>query len=393
MRNVMQWIVFGICALCGAWPGVAAGDVMPETPSVVVLQDVGMAPVRPLAEIYGLTLEINGKIITVTRGAQRITMVVDSAAALQDGKKLTLPLAPFAHAGVIYVPVRALVTALGGEIALPAPKILRVTFPATPPLDLPLVSQAGTLADFKQRSCGNLYLVDTEGGPVRQLTYETGANGMDFGARTAIFSPDGMSILYEKSFNIVRRPLDSPTSVNLTAAFGQERIMSMMPVSCPDGSLLFMQLDRKGQGAEAQYPDVCRMNADGTGYQIVAKKAAFPLVSRDGSVIAYSTIGEQDAAIMHVMTADGTEERTLGAGQAYLLSPDGSTLFYRPMETRQQRVRGATVTTYQADYLAAIKTGDDRALFADDHLPIVEKCFALLRLQSEWDDAGVCETG
>ena len=334
MLKSFQWALIGALVLCGVLPLLAAPvAVLPEAPAVLAFQQAGMAPVRPLAEIGGATISAKGALVTVTRDGHTFAFTADSTAALQDGKKITLPLAPFTNSGITYVPVRALVTALGGTMT-PAtdPHHVQVTFPKSQPIELALQDQPGTPQQL-ERGASDLYLIPTDGTPLRQLVYDMTTPTL-MGRRFAHLTANGAEILYTKGMDIYRRAVSAPTGTNLTAAYSKDGIMSGNITPCADGSIVFMQFNPKS-AEEKPFPDLCRMNADGSGFKRLAK-GAFPQVSADGSLIAYMAMDQDKNPTVHVMKVDGSNDRALATGMLSAISPDGSKISYLKAKKTEQ---------------------------------------------------------
>lgn len=366
MRMISRWMCLAIFALCGLLPALAADVIVPAVPPVLAFKQVGMVPLRPMAEITGATLTAAKGSVTVKLGAHSFTFTTGSTAAKQDGTKIKLPLAPFTSASITYVPVRALVTALGGTLGNgDTPKTLRVTFPDRPPFDMETQEVEGQPKDFAYLEM-NSYLVKTDGSRVQQMSYDVRGFGfLSFYLKSAHFSLDGKSILYTKGTDIYRRTLDSPTGVNLTAEFSEKSTINLRPFPCGDGSLIFLQANEPDGENETEDMTsestvyLCRILDDGTGFERLAT-GMLPIVSADGSVVAYID-SEGDEPVLKTMSTLGRGERTLGKGYPDALSPDGSMLYYWAGDDAMGFMMGG-----EAPELSTVDTRNGRVLYPND---------------------------
>ncbi|MHB9022911.1 MAG: peptidylprolyl isomerase [Armatimonadota bacterium] len=321
-----RWVL--LCVLClGTMLPVLAipATIVPEASPALLFQPSGaiMVPLRPFAELFNAEISVNAAKVTVTLGGHAFTYMPGSTSAWQDGTPFTLPQAPFAAAGITYVPVREMATALGGSVTnIPGSGAVKVTFPKLVPVSFPL-EEASTPVEFKKMTA-DLFLVSIANGRVRQLTFDA-ANTTVMNKRSPCFTPDGLSIIYARSLDIYKRRLDAPTGINLTSAFSKDGIASALHVPCPDGSLLFVQ----GKTDTANLvPDICRMGVDGSGFKQLAKGMQ-PIINADGKVIAYIAVDETTPMPqIHIMQADGGENRKITEGVPGAISPDGSLLYY-----------------------------------------------------------------
>ncbi|HEY3416685.1 MAG TPA: copper amine oxidase N-terminal domain-containing protein, partial [Armatimonadota bacterium] len=144
------------------WLGTWAGAVAPvrisvAAPDVLVFGTVEMVPLTPLAEIWGAQLTADKGAVTFTRGQQTFTCTPGKRAARANGTAVTLPLAPFQRVGVTYVPLRALVAALGGTVVQPQGQHpLTAIVPSLAPLYLPRTGFMGTPQQYQDVD-GELY--------------------------------------------------------------------------------------------------------------------------------------------------------------------------------------------------------------------------------------------
>lgn len=355
---VLLWCAL---ALAGLMAGAAVPAVpVPEAPPALLFGKSAVVAIRPLAELCGTRVSTEKSIITLTRGAHVFTFTLGKTAATQDGKAVTLPMAPFTNAGIGYVPVDACVTALGGKTKISDDmKTMQVTFDALV-LDLPAEPQMGT-PDTLMKNTLDIFLVTLDTGAVQQISYDvTNASMMQM--RTVRFSRDGAAVLYEKGMDVYSRKLDSTAGTNLTAAFSKDGVVSAMPVAGPDGAVLCMQLNTKAAPGVPPLPDVVLITAKGEVKKLGV--GARPQVSQDGKVIAYTAIDKDQKFTTHVMNADGTGDRVLGDGLMTALSPDGATaIILNPVFDDKKQLKEVVVNE--------VRVSDGKLQHEDDRLPAV----------------------
>ncbi len=360
MRFTMV-VVWCALALGGLLAGAAAPmTVVPEAPPVLVFAKAGMVSARALAELCGATVTSAKGIITLTRGEKTFTFSLGKIEAKQDGKPITLPMAPFLYATLGFVPAEACVTALGGTATISDDMLtMAVTFDGVT-VTLPMEPQMGTPDDVRKMSL-DIFLVSLADGSAKQLTYDM-MNRTLMNLRTARFTADGASLLYERGFDVYTRKFDSPNGSNLTAAAGKDGLISAAPVPCPDGAVLIMQLNPNADPAAPPLPGLCRIDAQGEITTLAT--GARPQVSQDGKLIAYTAIDTDQQLTAHVMNADGTGDKALGEGLLSAFSPDGATaLVLVPTFTEEKMLESVS--------LRQVQVADGAALHADDPLPAV----------------------
>lgn len=337
MQKFLLWVLASTLMLCGLLPlATRAETAVPEAPTVLGFKVAAMVPVQPVAELCGATVNVDKSRITVKRDARTIVFTLDNTAAESNGKNITLLLAPFARDGVTFVPIQALVEALGGKLPEPAagdPPTLTMTFDDRPAITLPLQEQPGTPADTN-RGTTDLFLITLDGARLHQLTYDiTTPTMMD--RRNARFTQDGTSIVYGRGTDVFRRQLTQPNGTTLTAAFSKTGVENGFALPNPDGSVAFVQFNMKAEDLAKELPDLCRMDADGNGFKKLAK-GLLPQRSADGSLIAYVGLDKDGFPSVHVMKADGTDDRQLADGVLSALAPDGAHLTYMKMKKSDQ---------------------------------------------------------
>ena len=111
-------IGLALCRAVGAENALAGLPcVMPQ---VAVIDKVELIPLTPFAEIIGAAAseDLLTGAVTLTRGAHRITCTPGKKTAGDGTRAIALPMAPVARGEVLYAPLQAVVTALGGSEVL-----------------------------------------------------------------------------------------------------------------------------------------------------------------------------------------------------------------------------------------------------------------------------------
>ena len=163
---------------------------------------------------------------------------------------------------------------------------------------------------------GDIYVMDTDGGNVRQLTDERPAWSPD-GTRTFQSDRDGDTAIYvmDTDGGNVRQLTDEPG-------------WDGSPVWSPDGTRIAFRRDRDGDG------DIYVMDADGGNVRQLTDDPGwdgFPVWSPDGTRIAFASYRDGDYEI-YVMDADGGNVRQLtddpGWDGSPVWSPDGTRIAF-----------------------------------------------------------------
>jgi len=89
-------------------PGIGTGSL----PEVILLREIPLAPLRPIAGWLGAALKVDKGTITVTRGASTAIFTFNSAQARMNDKTVALSSLVTVRKGVAFVPIRELVEAL-----------------------------------------------------------------------------------------------------------------------------------------------------------------------------------------------------------------------------------------------------------------------------------------
>lgn len=314
MRRIYRWGVLILQAVAVALAGRAA-RFAPAAPEVLAFKGVSMAPLPPLAELLGATVtggEGGGTIVTL--GGRSFTCTLAKKDARQgDGQAVTLPMEPLLMGGVLYVPVRPLVTALGGTLALAGkPPTLHISVPGAPALVLPFdfVEWVPNLHQDNPDNDTELYVMNLDGTALKRLTYDS-VDEEDY-----CLSPDGTTLLFS-SFDektMLQRRVDSQ-EVMVVLPADKTAVAWIDEISySPDGAwILFEQ--------EAETDRIVLMRKDGTGKRVLAEGIE-PCFSPDGKLIAYTAKGA-----IHLMDTDGGNQReVIFWGLAPYFSPDGAML-------------------------------------------------------------------
>jgi Tol biopolymer transport system component len=322
----LSLLPLALLTLCLALPLQAVPTVIvPEAPMVMVFNGVGLVQLRHMVDAAGATLDISLDTITVKRESHTFVCTVRRTAARQDGQLITLPVAPEIQMGLTFIPVRPLVTALGGTLIVDElTHQMHATFSPTLTLHMPVEKMTGTLAKYTENLLKtNLLLIKTDGSEVKPLTYTFGDD------LCPNFTADGSAIVFLRYLQgtasyISLRRLDQEVAANLTAKYGDQFIPRSEPIRGPDDTLVFTA--QKKTWADQLFL-IGRIHTDGTGYQQITS-GALPLVSADGQHIAFMVFTNSKAPAIHFMNADGSQERELASGIPCALSPDGSLLAY-----------------------------------------------------------------
>ena len=157
--------------------------------------------------------------------------------------------------------------------------------------------------------CFNLYVVNSDGSGLRNLTSKLGA-GQGLGAGLAsdpVWSPDGRKIAFvrlSKRLGVYVVNVDGSGVRNLTpkpvGAYAS-------PAWSPDGRKIAFVSDRDDNS------EVYVMNANGSGQRSLTRNPAFdddPAWSPDGRLIAFRSTRDGNTDI-YIMNADGSGQRNL----------------------------------------------------------------------------------
>ncbi len=175
-------------------------------------------------------------------------------------------------------------------------------------------SPDGRKLAFLHSSCGhfcfNLYVVNSDGSGLRNLTSKLAVGGYGPGASLAsdpVWSPDGRKIAFvrlSKRLGVYVVNADGSGMRNLTP---KPVGTYAAPAWSPDGRKIAFVSDRDGNS------EVYVMNANGSGQRNLTRNPAFdadPAWSPDGRSIAFGSTRDGNTDI-YVMNADGSGQRNL----------------------------------------------------------------------------------
>ena len=157
--------------------------------------------------------------------------------------------------------------------------------------------------------CFNLYVLNSDGSGLRNLTSKLAAGG-GFGARLAwdpVWSPDGRKIAFvrlDKRLGVYVVNADGSGVRNLTPKPAEAYAA---PAWSPDGRKIAFASERDGNS------EVYVMNANGSGQRNLTRNPAFdadPAWSPDGRSIAFRSTRDGNRDI-YIMKADGSGQRNL----------------------------------------------------------------------------------
>jgi len=326
-------------------PALAAQafNLVPPVPEVLLFEGTDLVPLRPLAEILNgvLAQDAKTKVITLTCRGRTFTCKPHSTTAMQNGKPITLKVAPEEVNGALYLPLLPLVQALGGALRL-EDAVAIVTFPGlAAPLHLPRLKSPVTVAS-STRMVGisspatELYLMNLDGSGLQRLTY-TPLAGEDLPS----FSADGRSMAYTRDFSLYVRKCDDPNELLLVKAKAHALLTSNPWVS-PDGSTVFYQRFEETPDDLSSRSSIWRVDADGANSRKLAD-AFLCEMSPDGKYLSALIYDEQQRRVsMAVIDTDGKNLQIIEpeAGTPGSFSPDSTRLLYR----KYDREHGDKVT-------------------------------------------------
>ncbi len=324
MRHLFR-VLGAVLAL--VW-GVSCWAAMTIAPTVDVLRftlpgdggaprEVAVAPLTPLCELIGATCVTEGDTLTVTRQERAFRCTLGTHAAFRNAEAVTLPLVPWRVDGEPYVPLRALVEALGGTVQPPGDGYT-VTLPG---LVTPLLLHEERVNEAPGRFenfATELYQIHLDGTGLRRLTYTLRDDDVPR------LSRDGATLFYTDRRGICRRAVDDPQGQVLLAAQPSCAYEDLQ--LSPDGACL---LYRKGQ--RDQPNRIGLVQVDGTRPRLLTEGES-PCWTPDGRQIAFIRSDGLANALewtLYLMRADGTRMRALCEGvQDVSFSPDGARFVY-----------------------------------------------------------------
>lgn len=281
--------LFTLAQLCYALPN----RIVPAAPEAVIIKQTAMVPLRVMAELLGGHLTAQGQHVTLALDAHRVTFTVGSTQATANDQQVALSLPPFSRCGTTFVPLRPLITALGGTLAMEYFDVTQVHVPTNAgmvALHLPQSSIRSSIAEFIETDT-ELYVCHLDGSGLQRLTYNSDENTLP------CISSDGTRLAYGYRDRLYLRALSEPHERVLCA--WTNSLFSIDPCFSPDGkTVLFSQKI----GVDTW---LCSVNIDGTAYRQLVK-GEYGRFSPDGTFIAY----------LHTDPVGGTK--------LYKVNPDGS---------------------------------------------------------------------
>jgi Tol biopolymer transport system component len=241
-----------------------------------------------------------------------------------------MPAAPFEHPGLLYTPLRALVTALGGDITVAAGPP-RVAVVHVPELRTPLRL---TLGPTLQRLTESIpvkpaqYLLNMDGSGLTRLSSWLAPGSTVNAPELATqefpdISPDGATLLYSRDGTLYRRQLNNPQEEVLLAADQTAGLLYSAPHYNRDGSAILCTLHRRNEEDTAY---VVALNAHSKAITML-QPGWDPCFSPDGAKIA---LVERDDPYLRqtivLVDLDGSHVQNITSGFAPCFNLDGSAL-------------------------------------------------------------------
>ena len=297
------------------------------SPTVLSLSGILLAPLPPLAAVTGMRVstQAGGK-VTVEYAGRYFGCTIGETGARAHWKALELPCAPIAPAGMLFVPLEALVQGLGGEVTRQEQEqTVTFTLPGQrDPWVLALRTQPYTPATFDDAG-EEIYLLPLRGGEARRISFDYGKAGLPAIARDGLTiaylcnTLNGQQLMLRKTHEVKSERLltdtKSPWAISLPVQF------------TPDGKNLLLQ--RQPDAGKFDAP-LYRLSLAGNAPTLVAERARVaPCWSPDGKSMALTLNEEEDATSqMYLMAANGANLRPLGAGIARAFSPDNTRMLF-----------------------------------------------------------------
>lgn len=301
--------------------GQAPLKVFPLATDVLLFDKGAMVPVSPLAVLIGASVKTNNTVTTISRGTNTFTCTLDSTAAQQNAKPLTLPVAPHDAGGVRLVPIEALITSLGGTVNVDrfAHQAV-ITIPGgVEKLTLNAIDTGRPLQTYRY-SQSELYMIESNGTNLRRLSYT------NLGVTIPTLSPDGTSCLTIFDKTLYMRNIFSTNSKPLLKLEHNDDYATYTygpAVFSPDGKHIACVVDTlEEHGFHVSH--VCIIDADGSSQRLLMDGTA-PIYSPDGKFLACNGNAGQN---IYLMNADGSNPQKITNASAPRFSPDGTALLY-----------------------------------------------------------------
>lgn len=288
-------------ALVGTVCSAVDAPVLPcVIPEVAVVDKVEFIALTPFAEIIGATAieDVLTGVVTLTRGAHRFTCAAGKKTASDGTHEITLPVAPVAQGELLYAPLQAMVTALGGQEVMDfdvSKGSARVKFPDRTSTDKFPRHPLSTIDDLRHANA-DLYVSHPDGSALHRLSYSFA----DSNKRALALSPDGLSVLYIRDGGIVLHALDSHREAVLLLGDREKGYFAHDCCFASDGqSIIFSGFHNGGMS-------ISRMDLDGQHLRpLIQQGGQFTLLPA-GKGIAYATGGRWNTAgALLLADADG----------------------------------------------------------------------------------------
>ena len=325
-----------LCCLCAPLQGqVAAPGIVPTTPDALRFGDTVMAPLPPLIDLLELSISPTGESQwRVARAQRSFSFSLGEAAALANDRTLTLPATPFTRADVAYLPLVALIHALGGRCTeQQAGQAMHITLPGMRrALVLAIVDQGTDYSWFRDDNA-ELFAIRLDGGGLRRLTYNRSED------HAPIFSPDGKDLLYLRDDALFLRPITAPDGRHLLRPYPDKKRIYTSLAFTPNGKeILFVQEDRGGAPGDAQHR-IGLIGRDGAHRRLLADGHA-PALSPDGTMLVYGYREPGKATQLRMMALREKKETLLIDGDMPLWHPQLSWLYFQRRYCDMANARG-----------------------------------------------------
>ncbi|MHB9134780.1 MAG: hypothetical protein ACYDBB_27245 [Armatimonadota bacterium] len=354
-------------------PDVAAAPRV-IAPDILRFGTVDVIPVPPVLTVFGITQQYKGGQFTLVRNERSFRYASASKTAWQNGRRVTLPLAPFTRHEVQFVPVRPLIESLGGKYETDdTGRKGMITFTDARPVSMRVVTITEQVKTYQDKE-DQLYCVPLDGSASRRISYfasscsnpQLANDGTLFfqlwsrrgwkGAvcRVASDTHSLQPLFVDQQDTPVWMYILRPDAAYLLIKTIGTRIGGAEPPSYlvnADGKLLhrfdpfvtecgfagsaYLLLKQTGEPSLLRY-DL----ANGTTSQVVKGHTASS--SADGAYIAYVDIDKE--ATICLADATGKTLDTVGKGTDPHWSPDNQWLLYKRYDTERVSLCIAQIT-------------------------------------------------
>jgi hypothetical protein len=250
-----------------------------------------------------------------------ITFHINQSTVQVDGSTVQLPLAVFARVGISYVPLRPLITGLGGTLALDTKSSTFTVIYQGITLHLPIKPQPGSSATFWDND-SELYMANIDGSGDKRLTYNTSDDD------DMILSKDGTLMVCLRDGIPVLRRVDSPEERPLLSQYRRYHPGSTfsLPSLSPDGRQIICKEGEPVNDPHSQYNYnyfVFIVNTDGSNAHRL-RKGSIDEISPDWNWLVCSDNNHN--YLVHLAT---NRSWPIGKANTLFFSPDSSTFIYR----------------------------------------------------------------